>query len=279
MNQQTQQPQISQKATNSIFQALSVLLIGLLISLSILLVSGVGNDAFRAIRSTLPKFGTYNSLKDISNYQDEYSVFSSQPELSYNSKAKILFVESSDFNCLNCGKFYGYQSVNGQESSFSKIKIDYIETGKINYTFVDDILNDNIDKSNALYCVGEQDPKLYFEFKDKLFQHYNEKFDLGVAKNYINRLFGFDNKKFEDCYNSKKYKDRIENLSTFSANTLGSTNTPTYYLFLVEDKDIINTDGTKISEKQYTKLDTINGNVDYDLSIKPKLDYWLEQYK
>lgn len=288
MNPQNPQPQNNNQedsqANKSVLQAFSVILLGLLIAITILFSSGIGSDILFQVRYVLPKFGgNYNSVKDINDYENLYTVLSSQPQLSYNSKSKLVLLETGDANCPDCATVHGYK-VSSNAYSFNKLKQDFIESGKIDYVFIDSLISNaaaltenSIQKHNSVYCVAEQNPGASFDYKDKVYQSYANEFNLNKAKSWVN-VFGFDSKKFEDCFNSKKYQDRVNKLSTFSKNVLQNTAVPTFYIFQTTDKEVTKADGSKVMEKEYTLVDKFSGTIDYDIFMKSRLQTTVDKY-
>ncbi|BDQ05087.1 MAG: hypothetical protein KatS3mg084_0605 [Candidatus Dojkabacteria bacterium] len=249
--------------------SISILLIGVFISSAVLAVGGGFQDLGRKIDSLLPKFPYYGSIKEISDYSKIENVLSSQPSLSYNSKAKFVIVESSDFDCPNCARFHGYQSP--VKSSFEKMFEDFVRPGVMDYIFIDLQFLKGPEKHIAAYCAGEQNPKSFFEYKELMYKNFDENFDEARATTYA-ALVRLDTNKFVECFRSQKYLDRIKNLSNFNSNQLQATSTPTFTIFKIEEKEVINPDNTKQIQKFYTQLGRIVGNANYETTMKPQIE-------
>jgi protein-disulfide isomerase len=78
-----------------------------------------------------------------------------------NPKAKVTIVEFGDFQCPFCGKFF--------KESFSEIKKQYIDTGKVKFVFLNYAFlgQESTDAAEASLCA--QDQGKYWEYHDQLF--------------------------------------------------------------------------------------------------------------
>ena len=262
------------RPNNSIFLSVSILLCAVFISFGVVYASGGFNVMYRGLTSLFPKFPNYQKIQDISDYSSAETVLPNQPKLSYASNVKYIIVESSDFDCSNCASFHGYKSTDGN-SSYKKLKRDYIETGLVDYIFTDQQFLRGPEKHIAAYCAAEQSSSAFFEYKEQLYINYDQNFDLAKALNYANSL-RLDGNKFQECFNSKKYQDRVKGLSQFNSSVLQASSTPTFTIMKVEDKEVVKPDGSREVRRFYTKVDQIVGNANYELTIKPKLDEILE---
>jgi len=244
-----------------------------MVCITILYSSGALSYTNSQIFNAIPKFPTFQKFKEIKDYSSQQEIFSSQPQISYNPQAKYLFVEVSDMNCPNCARFHGYNSTNDLYP-YKKLTEEYISTGKMNYMFLDNRFLNTPDKHNSIYCVAEQDSRRFFQYKDALYKDFittNTDFSFEKAKKYLNEVF-FDMKKFEDCYNSKKYEERVNKLSEYTSNTLHANSTPTFLIFEFQTQNVTKLDGSQSSEKFYTLKNTIEGNQDYELILKPEIE-------
>ncbi len=257
------------KYNKNVLISISVLLAGVFVASAILSVGGGFQDISKKIDALIPKFPSYGSIKPIPDYSSISVVFSAQPYISYNSKAQFVIVESSDFDCPNCAKFHGYQSPS--KSSFEKMFEDFIRPGVMDYIFVDLQFLKGPEKHIAAYCAGEQNPKSFFEYKALMYKNFDENFDEATATKYA-ALVRLDTNKFVDCFRSQKYLDRIKNLSEFNSSQIQATSTPTFTIFKIEEKEVINPDNTKEIQKFYTRLGQIVGNANYETTVKPRIE-------
>ncbi len=86
-----------------------------------------------------------------------------------NPNAPVTIYEFSDYQCPFCRKFW--------QDSYSQIKEDYIDTGKVKLVFKDFPLSFHpmaVPAATAANCVQEiAGDEAYFEFHDKLFEEQN----------------------------------------------------------------------------------------------------------
>lgn len=135
-----------------------------------------------------------------------------------NSDAPVVLIEFSDFQCPFCRKFW--------TETFSSIKSDYIDTGKVKFVYRDFPL-DSIHPSArpaaiAAECareVGGSD-EAFFKMHDKIFAEQNV-LDSGSPEGPVGGTVSFsaDNLKswakeigynIDSCLDSKKYDSEVE---------------------------------------------------------------------
>lgn len=259
---------------SSLLLSLSIFFVGLIISFSILHVTGGFNSINKYLFNTFLNQPNYGSFSPISNYQDLAEIIKAQPLISYNKQAKYLLIESSDLDCPNCANFHVSQN-KLKPSSFDKLLDEFISTGKINYSFIDLNILKGPDKHIAIYCAAEQNPKKLFEYKKMLYDNYKEDFNADKAYIYANNL-KLNVQKFKECYESKRYANRVKELSNFNSNILDITSTPTFTIYKIDYKEAIDQQNQKRLLIEYTKIDQIIGNVDYELTMRPKLKEIIE---
>ncbi len=243
----------------------------MIVSITFIFAFNLHDVIYKNLIYVLPKYAFY-SFKTPKNYESSNSVLENQPILTYNVNAKYIFVEISDLDCINCAKFHGYQQ--NKDSSFEKLSRDFLLTGKLTYIFVDKQGLGDIRKHSSLYCAGEQDPKAFFELKTIYYKNFSP-FDINKAKEYFNSIKAtksLDVNKFESCINSGQYEEHVRKISQFSSDILGTTGTPTFYLYEVKEVTIKTLDGKTSQTKTYNLLAEIVGNQDYEIGIKPILD-------
>ncbi len=259
--------------TATLFTSVSIIGFSVLVSLAILWASGGISYMFGSLYRFVPKFPTVRGASDVKDYNDLVGLLDSQPMLSFKSKNPYVLVETSDLDCINCARFHGYGA--SQQSTFSKVKADFIENGKMDYIFVDSQSLGEIVKHTALYCAGEQKPSAFFDYKEKEYQGYGNKFDIAKEKNTIKGM-GLNAAKFEDCVNSKKYEDRVKKLTGATGSLMNIQATPTFLLYKIENQEVKKLDGKTEIKRLPTLVTTIRGNVDYESSIKPELSKYLK---
>jgi protein-disulfide isomerase len=135
--------------------------------------------------------------------------------------APLTLIEFSDYQCPYCRQFV--------ENTFPALKRDYIETGKLRYTFRDlplDRIHPQARKAaEAAHCAGEQGK--YWEMHDLLFQ-YQQALQIESLKGYAQHL-GLDVPAFEDCLVQGTYASAVQqNLDEGTA--AGVRGTPSFVL-------------------------------------------------
>jgi protein-disulfide isomerase len=141
--------------------------------------------------------------------------------------APVQVVEFADFQCPVCGTYTLTQE--------SKIISDYVNTGKIFYTYhpFSFIGEESIGAAQAAYCASDQGK--FWEYHNLLYRNQS-----GENKGaFINSkliafagTMGLDSTAFSSCLEGKKYLSKVQQDAT-DAENLGITSTPT---FLVDGK-------------------------------------------
>ncbi|HEY79967.1 MAG TPA: hypothetical protein EYP25_01945 [Anaerolineae bacterium] len=119
--------------------------------------------------------------------------------------APVTIVEFSDYQCPFCQRHF--------QQVLPQLKKDYIDTGKVRYVFKDFPLSFHkqaMPAAMAAECAGEQGK--YWEMHDKLFSErdkWNENPDVNNVMKQFAKELGLDEKPFNACFDSEKYKDEI----------------------------------------------------------------------
>lgn len=119
--------------------------------------------------------------------------------------APITIVEFSDFQCPFCSRFY--------LDTFSQIKEQYIDTGKVKFVYRDFPLNIHqyAQKSaEASECADEQGK--FWEYSDVLLQNQSEWSTIGIDKfkEYAGQL-GLNQEEFNSCLDSDAMAQEVQN--------------------------------------------------------------------
>ena len=128
--------------------------------------------------------------------------------------APIQMVEYSDFQCPFCDRHY--------TDVGPLLEQYYIDTGKVLFTYrsAGNFVSDNIggantesrDSAAAAYCAEDQGK--FWEMHDALFVNNRDVEGQGSFSDRrlseIARVVGLDIAQFEECYDSDKYDDRVE---------------------------------------------------------------------
>jgi protein-disulfide isomerase len=125
------------------------------------------------------------------------------------SNAKVTIIEFSDYQCSYCERFYS--------QTFSQIKTNYIDTGKVKFVYRDFPLSSihpmAQKAAEASECADEQGK--FWEYQDTLFSKQDEwttadtTADLTKLKDYAKGL-SLDSSKFDTCLDSGKYQKEVE---------------------------------------------------------------------
>jgi protein-disulfide isomerase len=208
------QPEQEQNKFSIFLVPLSILLSGLLIMVSILFSANnfakksglVKKDDLRAALAQVLN-GTSATNTGNSNVTVKTTV-DDDPFMGDKSKAKVAIVEFSDFECPFCKQYF--------DQTYSQIKKDYIDTGKVVYVYRDFPLSFHDPmatyEARAASCVRDQagDSK-YFEFHDLVFKNTTSNGN-GLTKIQVTeyaRQTGIDIGKYQSCIESDKFNDEI----------------------------------------------------------------------
>ncbi len=139
--------------------------------------------------------------------------------------APITIVEFGDYQCHQCYNWFH----NTKPSIFQ----NYINTGKVNFVFVDLAFlgRDSPKAAQASYCAEDQGK--YWEYHDQLYTLQESKIDNGWANSERLKSFAFslglDSELFDICLDSGKYTKRVQS-NIAEAKKLGVTGTPTFFI-------------------------------------------------
>ncbi len=149
-----------------------------------------------------PDLGAVQPAKDTPELTDEEFNKAFALRKMGKADAPLKLTEFASLSCPHCAKFYA--------ETFPQIKKDYIDTGKIEYTFVDFPLNQPaLTAATAALCVPEEN---YFRYIDYLFKTqndwaYSDKTNTMLIQD--GKLLGADGDKLQKCINSKRLKAAI----------------------------------------------------------------------
>ena len=155
----------------------------------------------------------------------EYAALIDNDASKGSDKASVVMVEFSDFQCPFCQRFWS--------DTLPQIQKDYIDKGLVKFVYRDlplTSIHPNAQKAaEAAECVREQtDDKRFFEFHDIIFQNQN---NLGVSalKQYARRIEGVDGAKFDECLDSGKFAQEVNDDSA-AARANGGSGTPFFII-------------------------------------------------
>lgn len=137
-----------------------------------------------------------------------------------NPDASVTVVEFTDYQCPFCNRF--------EKSTFTKLKENYIDTGKIRWVVLDMPLSfhkDAMFASQAAHCAGEQDK--FWELRTLLFQNQKALLPEHIAQ--YSKQIGIKQEAFNLCINSNRYQESIQR-DIAEAQKQRITGTPTFVI-------------------------------------------------
>lgn len=147
-------------------------------------------------------------------------------------EAPLTVVEFGDYQCHKCYEWY--------HMTKPSLFLEYVETGKANFVFVDMAFlgRDSKTAAQASYCAGDQGK--YWEYHDALYQNQKPEIDGGWAGRANLEVFalglGMDANLFNECLDSEKYLERVEyNIS--KAESYDVRGTPTFLIITSDGEE------------------------------------------
>ncbi len=149
-----------------------------------------------------------------------------------NKTASVTLVEFSDYQCPFCRKFW--------QDTYSQLKKDYIDTGKVKIVFKDfplDFHPGAIPYAEAARCAREVGgDAAYWKMHDKLFEEQN-KLDGGSVQSTVTYVGDETLKKWakdlgytiDSCLSSGKYKNDIQ-VDLAYGQSVGVSGTPGFFI-------------------------------------------------
>lgn len=170
-----------------------------------------------------------------------------------DKNAPVTLIEFSDYECPFCKRHF--------EQTFSQIKKDYIDTGKVKLVYRDLPLSfhdpNATNQAMAANCARDQGgDTTYFKYHDEIFKRTtsNKTFsDDNLPK--IAQDLGLNVSNFKSCLDTEKYKDEVQK-DLADATSAGASGTPSFFIGKSTSDGII--EGTKIVGAQpYTNFQSI----------------------
>ena len=154
-----------------------------------------------------------------------------------NPDAPITILEWGDYQCTYCYKFH--------QETLDKIKMQYIETGKVKLVFKDFPLNgpDSVLAAEATFCANDQNK--YWEFHDELYKNWAGEKTGWVTRQSLDSFatkIQLDNNQFNDCLDEQKYRKHVLALYDFGKE-IGIDATPSFLIF--DDEKILKIRGNQ----------------------------------
>lgn len=144
-----------------------------------------------------------------------------------NKEAKVTMIDFTDYECPFCKKYF--------DETFSEIKKNYIDTGKIKYVVRDLPLSfhQNAHKeAQAAECAREQGgDEVYFKYHDEIFKRTTSN-GTGLALTDLSVIaddIGLSGAALQSCLDSEKYKKEVDK-DLADASSVGATGTPSFFI-------------------------------------------------
>ncbi|MEK6843868.1 MAG: DsbA family protein [Nanoarchaeota archaeon] len=153
-----------------------------------------------------------------------------------DKNAPVEIIEFSDYQCPFCRKFW--------TETFSQIKKDYIDTGKVKFVYRDFPLESihpaALPAAIAAECAREKGgDKAYFEMHDKIFSEGNI-LDSGTANGPVTKTAQFGNAELKkwakdlgydisSCLDNKKYEQEVSK-DMADGSAAGVSGTPAFFV-------------------------------------------------
>ena len=160
------------------------------------------------------------------NTEDESKTLELKDAPVLGSKtATVTIVEVGDYQCHMCKLWF--------EETRPLIIENYVETGKVNFVFVDMpfLGSDSTPASEATYCADDQGE--YWKYHAMLFT-YQEEIDDGWAS--ANRLqafafnLGLDIEQFDKCMKTDDHRSLVNSNMQIAKKQFGANSTPTFVI-------------------------------------------------
>ena len=140
--------------------------------------------------------------------------------------ATVTIIEVGDYQCHMCKKWF--------EETRPQIIENYVDTGKVNLTFVDMpfLGSDSIPASEASYCADDQGK--YWEYHSMLFRYQEDEIDGGWASATRLQAFpfnlGLDIEQFDKCMRTDDHRAQVNFNMQMSKKEFGANSTPTFVI-------------------------------------------------
>ncbi len=158
-----------------------------------------------------------------------------------DKNAKVTLIDFTDYECPFCKRYY--------DETFSQIKRDYIDTGKMKYVVRDLPLSFHANahkEAQAAECAREQGgDEAYFKYHDEIFKRTTSN-GTGIALDKLSVIandLGLSGDTLQSCLDADKFKAEVDK-DLADASAVGATGTPTFFIGKSTSDGIIT--GTKI---------------------------------
>ena len=141
------------------------------------------------------------------------------------ANAAVTIIEYASMTCPHCAHFH--------ETVYPTLKKEYIDTGKVKFTFREFPLDIKAAAGSMLArCVGKDDPNKYFAVVDILFKTQESWIpnDTVGALRRIGRQAGFSDQATDACLADQATLEAIKTTQEHAANKLKVNSTPTFFV-------------------------------------------------
>jgi len=184
-----------------------------------------GGSSAKTATQTAPLAATPQAPLPESNNPVKVSV--DDDPVQGDKKAKITMIDFTDYECPFCKRYF--------DDTFSQIKKEYIDTGKIKYVVRDLPLSFHANahkEAQAAECTREQGgDKVYFKYHDEIFKRTTSN-GTGLALDQLSVIandLGLNGTALQTCLDSDKYKEEVDK-DLADAATVGANGTPTFFI-------------------------------------------------
>lgn len=144
-----------------------------------------------------------------------------------DKNAKVTLIDFTDYECPFCKRYF--------DETFSKIKKDYIDTGKIKYVVRDLPLSFHANahkEAQAAECAREQGgDAIYYKYHDEIFKRTTSG-GTGLALTELSVIandLGLNGAAMQTCLDTEKYKAEVDK-DLADASAIGASGTPTFFI-------------------------------------------------
>ncbi len=141
------------------------------------------------------------------------------------ANASVTITEYASMTCPHCAAF--------NEAVFTKIKSEYIDSGKVRYVFREFPLDIKAAAGSMLArCIAKEDSGKYFTVIDLLFKQQNDWVmkDTTATLTRIGKQAGLSQQAVEDCLKDQALLDKIAADQKYAAEILKVDSTPTFFI-------------------------------------------------
>lgn len=166
-----------------------------------------------------------------------------------SADAPVEVIEFADFQCPACASYW--------TSLEPTILKDYVETGKIRYTYSPfsflgrgQSWDESVKAAEAAYCANDQDK--FWEFRDIVYTNHNGENQGAYSKERLvafAKALDLEMDAFNACFNSGKYSQQVQDDNQF-ASEQGANYTPSFLIGgqIVNANELIQAIESKLAE-------------------------------